>query len=178
MSATLHPLTRLHGEATTIAGSTIPRYIGERSATAISFREMTTVQADLDLYVASVCAGMSPEDVHAPDELAQRLQDGRLMAWWALRGGERAGWCALAPRHGKYLAGAWHLYGTWTRDDLRRQGIASAMWDYRITLVPAGTPVTVSIQADKPASLALAHRFGFRELGSTPPWTNYVLDNA
>ena len=141
------------------------------------FTQMTASPDDLRRYAELVMAGMSAKDVHDADELACMIEDGCLRAWWLDLGGEIAGWCALAPGYGKYLCDDWHLYSGWVRSAMRGRGLGRLMWRFRMRLVPKGSPITVSIQPDKLASMAIARRLGFRLLRSKPPWLVYAFAN-
>lgn len=155
--------------------------IQEAGRPSLAFRprltQMTASPRDLGRYAELVVAGMSTEDVHDPEELAGMIEDGRLRAWWVELDSDAVGWCALAPSYAKYFADDWHLYGGWVRPDMRGRGFGRLMWRFRMRLVPKGSPITVSIQPDKIASMAIARRLGFRLLRSNPPWLVYVNDN-
>lgn len=118
---------------------------------------------------------MSADDVHPVDVYAQMIGSGELKAWWKLENGEIIGWCALYPNHNKYAPDAWHLYGVWIREDFRRRGLAEEMWNFRIGQVPAGVPVTVSVQPGKVGSEALLRKFGFEFVVHDAPWNEYCL---
>ena len=140
-----------------------------------TFVPMAARGEQLAIYADEVVPGMDPGDTEAPADLATMLADGRVMAWFAVRDRQVVGWCALAPRHGKYAEGAWHLYGCWVRDDMRRRGLALAMWRLRVATVPFDAPVTVSIRPGIAGSERLAEEFGFEALGDEGPWANRVL---
>ena len=136
----------------------------------------THAEADMRDYARLVCSGMSVDDVHTPAEFAPLIADGRVLAWWWLEGGEKVGWCALCPWHGKYAEKAWHLYGVWVREDWRRKGLAEAMWRARIAMVPPQIPVTVSVQPGKTGSEALLRKLGFQQVCWNDPWFAWVLE--
>lgn len=138
-------------------------------------RLLSDCEQDISDYDRLVCAGMSPDDVHDSSEFAEMTRDGRLVSWWLVHGQEAVGWCAIHPWHGKYAPGAWHLYGSWVREDFRLRGLAGDMWRFRISGVPDGVPVSVSIQPGKEGSETLARKLGFTLVSHDAPWNEYVL---
>jgi ribosomal protein S18 acetylase RimI-like enzyme len=142
-----------------------------------TFEMVSGSLADLDSYLSLVCHGMSADDVHSVEEYAAMTRAGRLQSWWLDINGTKAGWCALYPWHGKYADRAWHLYGVWVASEYRRRGLAEAMWRFRMSLVPAGVPITVSVQPGKEGSERLLEKFGFQRVGFNSPWNEYVLQS-
>lgn len=133
---------------------------------------------DFSRYAALVGARMNPVDYTPPDELRAMIENKTLSAWIMSEADkEWLGWCAVRWDHNKYHDPAHHIWGIVTFDEKRSGSglLGLGFQATRFLIEQAGShPLTASIRPENRASLMIARRCGFQELGAHGPWINYI----